>query len=304
MNIHKFLLSLYPRVWRTRYEEEVLLVLASHPFSLPEAIDLLRGAIDAQFHPYFGMKDMPQQEKLRHLLTVLRHSLIILFVAYSGSVLADIVYAKMTEETLVEVMHHSALAGTSYTITFLCSISTFLAMLAVSVPLAYAIIKHAHATKQRGLLLLLVVPFIALAAFEGVIRFSVSPWSVTSKIGFSVFFFVEAFISTAAVCIAIARSDIDANLLHSVTIPARIMTTMMVIMLGATLCWGLSVQSTAPQLFTSVGFMGAATNHVWEAVTLTMISSTCLALIAVIRGMNTSLLLQYRSLSRGKQDHA
>lgn len=304
MNTHKLLLCLYPRAWRVRYEEEFLLVLTTHPFSLLEGIDLLRGAIDAHLHPHLGIKDMPQQEKLRHLLSVLQHSLLILFVAYSGSVLTDLVYAKMTEETLSEVMHRSAIAGTAYSITFLCSIGTLLAMLAVGLPLAFAVIKHARATKQRGLLLLLVIPLIALVVFEGVIRLSVSPWSLTSKIGFSVFFFAEAVISTAAVCIAIARSKIDANLLYSVTIPARIATIMMVIMLAATLCWGLSVQSNAPLLFTSVGFMGAATNHIWGAITITMSISTCLALIAVARGMSTSLLLRCQSLSRGEQDHA
>ena len=304
MNIQRLLLSLYPRAWRTRYEEEVLLVLTSHPFSFLEGVDLLRGAIDAHFHPYLGMKDLSSHEKFQQLLSVLRHSLILLFTAYTGSMLAAIVYAKMTEDTFSEVMHRSALAGTSYTIAFLCSISTFLAMLAVGLPLAFAVIKHALAIKQRSRILLLVVPLIAFAVLESVIKFSVPPWSVTSKIGFSLLFVVEAVISTVAVCIAIARSDIDANLLHMVTIPARIAAVTMVIMLVAMLCWGLSVQNNTPILFTSIGFMGAATDHIWGAITITMIISTGFALLAVIRGMSTSLLRRCQSLSRGEQDRA
>lgn len=54
MSIEKYLLRLYPRIWRARYEEELLAVLESCPLSFPDTIDMFLGAIDAHLHPYLG----------------------------------------------------------------------------------------------------------------------------------------------------------------------------------------------------------------------------------------------------------
>ena len=45
------LLALYPRAWRARYGEEMAALLADRPPTGPDAIDLVRGALDAHLHP-------------------------------------------------------------------------------------------------------------------------------------------------------------------------------------------------------------------------------------------------------------
>jgi hypothetical protein len=45
------LLRLYPRSWRRRYESEVRALLESRPPGTRDAVDLLRGALDAHLHP-------------------------------------------------------------------------------------------------------------------------------------------------------------------------------------------------------------------------------------------------------------
>ncbi len=45
------LLSLYPRTWRDRYEDEFRSLMADRPPSRRERVDILRGAIDARLHP-------------------------------------------------------------------------------------------------------------------------------------------------------------------------------------------------------------------------------------------------------------
>ena len=45
------LLRLYPAAWRDRYESEVRDLLLTHPSSVGDRIDLLRGAFDAWIHP-------------------------------------------------------------------------------------------------------------------------------------------------------------------------------------------------------------------------------------------------------------
>lgn len=45
------LLSLYPRAWRERYEEEFLALLEARPPDVHDRIDIVRGAMDARLHP-------------------------------------------------------------------------------------------------------------------------------------------------------------------------------------------------------------------------------------------------------------
>jgi hypothetical protein len=45
------LLRLYPRPWRERYGEEFEALLADRPPSIRHRIDIVRGAVDARFHP-------------------------------------------------------------------------------------------------------------------------------------------------------------------------------------------------------------------------------------------------------------
>lgn len=45
------LLRLYPANWRDRYGDELLALLAERPPSVGDAVDIVRGAIDARLHP-------------------------------------------------------------------------------------------------------------------------------------------------------------------------------------------------------------------------------------------------------------
>jgi hypothetical protein len=55
------LIALYPAVWRARYEDEFLALLAERPpESVGERLDIVRGAIDARLHP-----QLPGVERVR-----------------------------------------------------------------------------------------------------------------------------------------------------------------------------------------------------------------------------------------------
>lgn len=45
------LVSLYPRPWRERYEDEFLALMSDRQPSIGERLDIVRGAIDARLHP-------------------------------------------------------------------------------------------------------------------------------------------------------------------------------------------------------------------------------------------------------------
>ena len=58
------LVHLYPRTWRDRYEAELLDLLEQRPMSLRDAIDLVRGALDAHLHPQAERESMPWTHRL------------------------------------------------------------------------------------------------------------------------------------------------------------------------------------------------------------------------------------------------
>lgn len=54
--LQRRLLRLYPHSWRDRYEAEFLDLLEARPATLPDLIDILRGALDAHLHPLAGVR--------------------------------------------------------------------------------------------------------------------------------------------------------------------------------------------------------------------------------------------------------
>jgi hypothetical protein len=58
------LVRLYPRLWRDRYEAEILDLLEQRPPSVRDAIDLVRGALDAHLHPQAERASMPWTHRL------------------------------------------------------------------------------------------------------------------------------------------------------------------------------------------------------------------------------------------------
>ena len=56
-------LRLYPRAWRERYGDELAALLAEHPASPGDQIDLIRGAIDAHLHPQVPGADVSPDEE-------------------------------------------------------------------------------------------------------------------------------------------------------------------------------------------------------------------------------------------------
>jgi len=293
MSIEKYLLRLYPRIWRARYEEELLAVLEAHPLSFPDTIDLLLSAIDAHLHPYLGAKGMPLQERIIHMLRTLRRSLITLFCAYIGFVLAGMAFQKLTEyDDFVAAAQAHSLVGTSFTLVVIGSVLALLAILAGGLPIAFAVVKDALATKSIGRLLLLAVPFLAFAALLGTIQVlghtfvSQLPRAVGATIFFAILL-AAAVISTVSVSIAVTRSNISDRLFRFALFPSAIATISMVCMLLATIFWGLSLQSAAPQLFAgNDGIVGSSTSGTWLAIIAAMTISTAAAVVSLVRGIS------------------
>jgi hypothetical protein len=53
MSVATWLVTLYPRTWRRRYEQEMLAVLEQHHVTLLTVMDLLLGMIRARLDPQY-----------------------------------------------------------------------------------------------------------------------------------------------------------------------------------------------------------------------------------------------------------
>jgi hypothetical protein len=302
MNIYKLLLRLYPRVWRDRYEEEFLVVLASHPFSLFEGFDVMRGALDAHLHPYLGATTLILSERIRLMLSTLRRSLLTMFCAYCSFIVAGIAFQKLTEyHDFAEAAQAHSLVGFSFDLVVIGAIAALLAVLIGGLPIVAAVVKDALARKRYGLLFLLATPLLALAVFisttlllEALAPLGTSTFLTLLSRGIFVAVFLGAAVaSTGAVCFAVTRSNIPARLLRFAVLPSLLMTLSMLVMFVATLVWGLSLCSDVPQLFNgNEGMFGTSTSGSWLRIVLVMAIATGLAVFSLMRGCSARSALR------------
>ncbi len=303
MNGYKMLLRLYPRVWRARYEEEFLVVLASHPFSLFEGIDVVRGALDAHLHPRFGMASMPLSERMKRMLSTLRCSLLAMFCAYVGFILAGMGFQKMTEAAdLQEVVQAHSIVGLSFHLIVIGAIAALLAVLAGGLPIVAAVVRSALARRRYGPLFLLAVPILAFAAFFLTMELLKVMDRPIVQQGWllilyrSLFFgawIASAIVSAGAVCLAVVHSEISEQLLRFAVLPSILLTVSMALILAATLTWGLGLSGTAPQLFSSNdGLVGTSTVGTWLGIVIAMSVATALSTISLLRGLSAHTALR------------
>lgn len=303
MNISKWLLCLYPRAWRNRYEEEFLELLEARPLTFFDQADLLWGAIDAYLHPHLSTSEMAPQEKARYLSCTLRGSLLAGFGSYMIFGLAGFSFQKMTEDrAFMDAASASSLVGASFQFMVISGIISLLALLAGGLPIICATIRDAWIGKHYGRLGLLAVPFCALALFWGIVEALINiPALRLPTLADGIIFFggllLITILSTAAVCLAVKRSAVPGKVLRFAVLPACILTVAMVFALLAMLLWGLGIQSNAPALLTgNDGLLRSSTLGTWLRIVAAMVIATGLAVGSLWRAIKIRSRLQEISL--------
>lgn len=297
MNIQKLLLYLYPRAWRDRYGEEFLVVFASHPFSLFEGIDVMRGALDAHLHPRLGTTDLSSSERIRQMFSALRRSLLTIFCAYTGFILAGMSFQKMTEDAAFQQADKTVmLANLSVYLIVIGAIIALLAALTGGLPIMTAVIRSALARKQYGPLLWLSVPLVSCIVFlltmwllKAIDHPGIQPvWHLfLYRCIFFGVLIAMAITSAGALCQAVVHSEISEKLLNFAVLPSILVTFSMALILVATLTWGLVLCETAPQIFTgNDGLVETSTISSWLSIVITMTMSTGLSTISLLRGLS------------------
>jgi hypothetical protein len=302
MKLIQFLVRLYPQQWRSRYEEELLAMLEQHPISLLDGIDLLLGMLDAHLHPHLGTTAIACSERIRQMLSTLRSSLLTIFCAYSGFVVAGISFQKLTEDkAFMDAAQTFGVVGFSFRLVVIGAVVALFAVLSGGLPIAAAIVKDALVRKRYGLLFLLATPVLALAAFistmlilEALVPIDAPTVLMLLSRGIFITTFLGAVvISVMALCFAVAYSEISEQCLRIAMLPSFLTTLSMAVMLATTLIWGLSLRSYAPELFDSnKGLFGTNTSGSWLRIVLWMAIATGLATISLIRGLSARSALQ------------
>ncbi len=307
MSIQKLLLYLYPRIWRDRYGEEFLVVFASHPFSLFEGIDVIRGAFDAHLHPRLGTTALPASERMRKMLSTLRDSLLTIFCAYTGFIMAGMGFQKMTEDAAFQQAGQAVmLVGLSFHLVVIGAVVALLTVLIGGLPIAVAVIRSALVRKRYRLVLWLSVPLLACAALllttwlvKAIDHPGVQPvWHLFLNRGTLLGVLIAAFITSAgALCQAVIHSEIPEKLLHFAVLPSILVTFSMALILAATLTWGLVLGEAAPQFFTgNGGLVGTSTISSWLGIVIIMTMSTGLSTVSLLRGLSARFALYNAAL--------
>ena len=305
MKIAQYLVRLYPQTWRSRYGEEFLAFLEQRPISFLDGVDLFFGALDAHLHPELGTTGMSLYERILQMLFTLRRSLLTIFCAYIGFILAGWAFQKMTEyDDFVEAARTHSIVGLSFNLVVIGAVVALLAVLAGGLPIAITLIRSALAQKRRGPLLLLAVPILAFAVFLGTTLLlealhrpsnHLSPvWQIFFHRG--VFFgtlIAAAIASAGSVCFAVVHSEISEKLLRFAVLPSILATISMALVLAATITWGLGLRDGAPQLFAgNDGLVGSSTTGTWLGIVIAMAIATVLAALSLLRGLSARSALR------------
>jgi hypothetical protein len=151
MRCNQYVLRLYPRNWRQRYEEEMLAMLELCPSSFLDRVDLVFGALDAHLHPHLGTTGLSLYERMKYMLSLLRRSLLTIFCASIGFLLAGLGFQKMNEyDDFLRAAQTYSLVGLSYHLVGIGTVVLFLAVLGGGLPIASAIVESSLVRKRYG----------------------------------------------------------------------------------------------------------------------------------------------------------
>jgi hypothetical protein len=285
------LLRAYPRSWRQRYGEELLGLLDEGGLGPVRALDLLRGALDARLHP-----ELVEEESIR-MVQRLRGSVLGVLCGYAVFVVAGAGYQKLTEyEDFTAAADRHALVGAAFRTIVVASVVALVAMVAAGAPIGLATVRQALAGRRAlwgplGLLalaLLWVAGTLALLAWRA--HSGALPAGRMASIGeisgWLASLLVGAAAGVAAAVTAVRRSELGLGTLRFGAAAVAVVAAAMLVMLVATVWWGLALRSADPALFHGrEGIRASSTVASWLAIVVLMAASTALAVRAGARGL-------------------
>jgi hypothetical protein len=255
------------------------------------ALNLLRGALDARLHPELI------EEGLIRMVERLRGSVLGVLYSYAAFVVAGIGYQKLTEyEDFTEAANRHAALGATFRTIVVASVVSLVAMVAAATPIGLATVRQALAGR-RALWAPLAVLAVALLWIAGTLALMAwrarsspvppGPMAGVGEIsGWLASLLLAAAVGVAAAVTAVRRSELGPGMLRFGAAAVAVVAVAMLVMLGATVWWGLALRSADPALFRShEGIRASSTVSSWVGIVALMAASTALALRAGARGL-------------------
>ena len=283
-----WLLRLYPRAWRARYEDEFRALLEQRPLSLQSILDVALGAIDAHQHLdlRLGRAQSPLAVVRATVLTVLGLAACIVAAWHFGALVDDGPYlCNMAAGHPGPLLDPDLGNPLSVTTDILAAgaLGATLAVLAGGAPLAFMAWRSApHG--RRWLLgpslaaaALLLPPAVNLLAYvlTGGAVSTTAMFTPDTRAGvvYTLWTIAVASAGTAAGVRALATAVLDAERVRFAFLPSVAATVGLVLMTGAVTAWGILAPLRAAH----------AAIPTWGCMVALMAAASALAVRAVVR---------------------
>jgi hypothetical protein len=308
MSIRNWLIRLYPRVWRERYEDEFEALLEECLHSPLDVLDIFLGALDARL-------ELPYETnwRLMNMVNKLRTTVLFVFAAFIAFIVAGFsLTGLMDDSQLAPLTKANPALSASYTMIEVGSVVGLLAIVIGGAPLAWTIIRRAFTSQRRdlGLLFVPLISFLALVIyFLTMVFLAFNTTSLSQPItytghalmwGLIAIFVVGAIASAAAVWKLISSTDVEQDtiallgksakikLYEFAFTPAVVAAFSMLVMFLATVTWGWLSYSLRPDLFTgNMGVLMTSTRGSFAFTLITMTVAVVAAFIGVARGWSS-----------------
>jgi hypothetical protein len=286
-----WLLRLYPSAWRARYADELLAWVAERGLGPLVALDLARGAFDAHLHPdLFGERRFRMADRLRGLVLGV-------LCGYATFVIAGAGYQKLTEyDDFVAAAHHHPVVGAAFDAVLVASLVALASMLVGGGPIGLAVVRqalggHRELRGPLGVVAGAVVWFVGILLLQA---WHPGPTTIpagqmSSAVGFyswTASLVLAAAVGVAGAVVAVRRTELPPRLLRVAAGAAVVTTAAMVVMLVATLAWGVALRAGDPALFHGAqGIRASSTAASWMVILAAMAAATAVAGVACTRGL-------------------
>jgi hypothetical protein len=249
----RWLLQLYPRQWRERYEEEMLALLEEHKVTPATVFDLLVGALDA------NLNNDGFSEGVMYMVTRLRSGIVMIFCAFMlfgvGWGLLQRLNDPMTLFQAVNKVHPEL--GILHSAVFIVGCLAFVAFLVGGLPIFFIAFKRAIKIRKRDAMIPFWVALSCLVLF--ILETAIlADWRRIAfakhhLIGFFLSYLtlvaVELIVATVSVSMTISRTDFQLRELKFIFVPEIVILFGMVVSVVLSTVLIILITAYAPQLF-------------------------------------------------------
>lgn len=226
----QWILRLYPALWRQRYQEEMFALLENYPVTWRTLLDLLRGALDARFDPYFKTTGLLPRSDFAFRLRCVHSTVLWTFpLLYLGFLfffddLDDLFFPASRGDSAL--WKYKAIANTFTAVGFF-------AFLLLALCLTWILLRQMHWTKERARHLLPLGSSLLIVALLSIY------FGLLSTVGCFIPLCIG--LSPLSLSFAVARCEVHNRFLYYLLVPVALTVFGMAAQVVFIAMWGCSI---------------------------------------------------------------